>query len=97
MPIAQSPKPKSGQTDKKQRPAAEFRDGTLRVSIWPNTGSDGITRHNVSVTRSYQTGDKWNKTSSLGRLDIQRAIKLLNRADDWIFNTRTRDTEAAAA
>ncbi len=96
MPIAQQPKPESAQP-KKARPAAEFRDSNLRVTIWPSSGSDGILRHNVVLTRSYQSNGKWSETSYLGRLDLQRAIKLLDRADDWIFNTASREREAASA
>jgi len=97
MPIAQNPKPESAQSKKASRPSAEFRDTNLRVTIWPNTGTDGVLRHNVILTRSYQSNGKWSETPYLGRLDLQRAIKLLDRADDWIFNTPSREREAAAS
>lgn len=94
MPIAQQPKPESAQP--KARPAAEFRDSNLRVTIWPKNGADGILRHNVILTRNYQSNGEWTETPYLGRLDLQRAIKLLDRADDWIFNTASRERQAAA-
>lgn len=97
MPTAQNPKPESAQPQKVSRPVAEFRDSNLRVTIWPNTASDGVLRHNVILTRSYQSNGKWIETPYLGRLDLQRAIKLLDRADDWIFNTASREREASAA
>lgn len=99
MPTAQYPKPESDVTKPKNRPAAEFRDTNLRVTIWPSVGKDGVTRHNVIISRSYQSNGIWKETQYLGRLDLQRAIKLLNRADDWIFNTaaRTREIESQAA
>lgn len=95
MPVAQQPKPESTQPKKLIRPAAEFRDSNLRVTIWPKASDDGILRHNVILTRSYQSNGKWSETPYLGRLDLQRAIKLLDRADDWIFNTAAREREAA--
>ncbi len=94
MPIAKEPKP--GQAAPSKRPAAEFRDSNLRLTIWPNTGSNGATHHTIILTRSYQSNGKWNETSSLSPLDLQRAIKLLDRADDWIFNTAARIREAEA-
>ena len=92
MPIAQNPKPESAQP-KKARPVAEFRNSNLRVTIWPNTSGDGILRHNVILTRSYLSNDKWSETPYLGALDLQRARKLLDRADDWIFNTASRERQ----
>ena len=94
MPTAQQAKP--GSVQSKARPAAEFRDSNLRVTIWAKTNSDGVVRHNVILTRSYQSNGKWSETPYLGRLDLQRAIKLLDRADDWIFNTANREREVAA-
>ena len=83
MPIAKNPK--SDYSASNGLPAAEFRDANIRVAIWPNKGDDGITRYSVKLTRSYQAGGEWKQTSYLGRFDLQRARKLLDRADDWIF------------
>ena len=87
MTIAKNPK---NQTQA-NRPATEFREGNIRVTIWPITGGDGTNRYSVIISRSYQTEGKWKSTSYLGRYDIQRTRKLLDRADDWIFQNHVGD------
>ncbi|RYD76890.1 MAG: hypothetical protein EOP84_16300 [Verrucomicrobiaceae bacterium] len=97
MPIAKNPK---SDDFTRNLPSAEFRDSNIRVAIWPSTGDDGITRYSVKLTRSYQAAGEWKQTSYLGRFDLQRARKLLDRADDWIFVKggveASQDSEAAA-
>ncbi|MEO5913334.1 MAG: hypothetical protein ABIS50_03810 [Luteolibacter sp.] len=85
MPTAQAPKSESEHLQKPDRPAAEFRDANIRVAVWEKIDENGISRHSVSLSRSYSTNGQWKTTHYLGKLDLQRAKKLLDRADDWIF------------
>ena len=51
-------------------PATKFRDGTLQVTVWRNTGDKG-TYYSVNPSRSYRQGDDaWKETDSLNADDL---------------------------
>lgn len=65
------------------KPAKEFRFGTVKVTVWANTTNAGQ-RHNVTLGRLYKDGEEWKTSDSLGRDDLLEAAKLLDLAHTWI-------------
>jgi hypothetical protein len=75
-------------------PAIKFRDGTLQVTVWRNTGDRG-TYYTVNPTRSYKNGDDaWKETDSLGQDDLLAMAELLREAYAWIRNQKRADSKA---
>jgi hypothetical protein len=65
-------------------PAIKFRDGTLQVTIWRNTGDRGK-YYTMNPTRSYKSGDDaWKETDSLNADDLLAMAELLREAYAWI-------------
>jgi hypothetical protein len=60
-------------------PVAKFRLGYVTASVWKNEDF-----HNVTVSKSYKDGDEWKDTDSLGAGDIMNAVRVLQRAEDFI-------------
>jgi hypothetical protein len=65
---------------KGNKPAAKFRIGFVTATVWKN--GDGF--FNVDVSKSYKDGDEYKDTNSLGSGDILNAVKVLERAEEWI-------------
>jgi hypothetical protein len=75
-------------------PAMKFRDGTLQVTVWRNTGDNG-TYYTVNPSRSYKKGDdEWRETDSLGQDDLLAMAELLREAYVWIRNQKRADSKA---
>ena len=66
------------------RPVHVIRHGRVKIAIWQNE-TDAGPRHNATVSRIYKDGDEWKETSSLGRDDLLQAARVLQQANDWIF------------
>ena len=62
------------------KPAATFRIGFVKATVWKNDDF-----YNVSLTRSYKDdrGD-YKDGDSFGHADLQNAMKVLERAEDFI-------------
>jgi hypothetical protein len=75
-------------------PAIKFRDGTLQVTIWRNTGERG-TYYTANPTRSYKQGDDtWKETDSLSQEDLLPMAELLREAYAWIKTQKRADSLA---
>lgn len=76
-------------------PAIKFRDGTLQVTVWRNTTTEGKTYYSVNPTRSYKQGDdEWRETDSLGQDDLLAMAELLREAYAWIKAQKRADSKA---
>lgn len=75
-------------------PAIKFRDGSLQVTIWRNTGEKG-SYYTVNPTRSYKQGDEtWRETDSLNADDCLAMAELLREAYAWIKLQKRADAKA---
>ena len=66
------------------KPIAEVRIGRVKAAIWPNK-TEGRTRHNVTFSRLYKTGEEWKKKQSFGRNDLLVLAKVADQAHSRIF------------
>jgi hypothetical protein len=73
----------------KMKPVHEILLGRIRAAIWANhTDAHGIW-FNVTVTRRYKEGDRWQDTTSFGRDDLPLVAKAADMAFAWILNQPT--------
>ena len=72
------------QGESKAGPVHEVRLGRIRAAIWKNEIEAGV-RHNVTFSRLYKAGDKWQQSSSFGRDDLPLLAKVADLAHTWIF------------
>jgi hypothetical protein len=63
----------------KNQPAAKFRLGYVSATVWLNDKF-----YNVVLSKSYKDGDDWKDTDQLGAGDIMNAVRVLQRAEDFI-------------
>jgi hypothetical protein len=62
------------------QPAAKFRVGYVTATVWLNDKF-----YNVVVSKSYKDADdNWKDTDQLGHGDICNAVKVLERAEQFI-------------
>ena len=61
------------------KPAAKFRLGYVSATVWKNDEY-----YNVVLSRSYKEGDEWKDTDQLGTGDLMNAVRVLQRAEDYI-------------
>ena len=66
------------------QPVQEIRLGHIRASIWANQTDEGI-RHNITFTRVYKIGRRWQDTGSFGGDDLPIVSKVADRAHKWIL------------
>ena len=79
-------------------PVDEVRIGRIKATIWANTGTDGRTRYNVTLSRLYKTNEGWRRTQNFGRDDLLLLAKVIDQAHSSIFAlTADAADEAAAA
>ena len=81
---------------KQQKPVHEIRMGRIKATIWSNDTSNG-SRHNVTFSRLYKDGDKWEQSTTFGRDDLPLVMKVANQAHDWIFEQASSSSEREAA
>lgn len=65
------------------QPAAKFKIGLISAIVWANE-ANGRTHHNVVLSRSYKDGNDWKETDQLGHGDIMNAVRVLQRAEQFI-------------
>ncbi|WP_425395027.1 hypothetical protein [Aeoliella sp.] len=83
----------SNNTQPKNRPVAEFADGSLKIAIFenPRKEGDGV-RFSGKLTRSYRDAEgQWHETQALSGSEYLRAANLLVQA----YN-RERELKAEA-
>lgn len=61
------------------QPAAKFRIGYVAATVWENDKF-----YNVVLSRTYKDGDEYKESSSLSHPDLMNAVKVLQRAENWI-------------
>ena len=64
---------------KANQPAAKFRVGYVTATVWLNDKF-----YNVVLSKSYKDGDEYKDTDQLGHGDIMNAVKVLERAEEFI-------------
>jgi hypothetical protein len=75
--------------EEKQKPAHEIRLGRIRAAIWANTSDRGEVWFNVTVSRLYKDGQRWQQTTSYRRDDLPLVSKVVNVAYAWIWEQET--------
>lgn len=76
------------------QPALKLRDGTLSVTIWRNTSTEGKTYYTANPQRSYRQGDDtWKETDSLNADDLLAMSELLREAYAWIRTQKRADAK----
>ena len=69
----------------KQKPTHEIRLGRIRAAIWANQSENREVWFNVTVSRLYKEGDKWQDTSTFRRDDLPIVAKVIDMAYAWIW------------
>jgi len=60
-------------------PAAKFRLGYVTATVWLNNE-----HYNTVLSKSYKEGEDWKETDQLGTGDLMNAVRVLQRAEEWI-------------
>jgi hypothetical protein len=61
------------------QPAAKFRLGNVTATVWLNNQ-----HYNTVLSKSYKDGDEYKDTDQLGTGDLMNAVRVLQRAEEWI-------------
>lgn len=69
----------------KEKPTHTIPNGRIQAAIWKNRRADGREWFNVTFTRSYKVGDKWEDTASFGREDLPVLALTAVQAFAWIW------------
>ena len=64
------------------QPIAKFRIGYVTATIWQNDKY-----YNVVLSKAYKDGDEWKDTDQLGHGDLMNAVRVLQRAEEFMANT----------
>lgn len=75
-------------SDKKNKPLETLRRGALKIAIWSNSTDKGIRYSTDGVVRSYPDPNQegqWKETRSLSNGELLQAARLLQLADDFIY------------
>ena len=70
----------------KQKPVHEIRLGRIRAAIWANQTDSGEIWFNVTVSRLYNDGTRWQDTTTYRRDDLPLVSKVTDMAHVWIWN-----------
>jgi hypothetical protein len=77
----------------KNRPVFAKNFGFIRLAIWRNV-NDGVTWHNVAITRRYKDGTNWKEAPTFNGLgDLAQVAAAVALAQDWIAK-REEETPA---
>ena len=68
------------------KPAAEYRLGRIKTTIWANHTAAGEVWFNVQVVRLYLEGNQWQESTSFGRDDLPIVAKAADMAFAWIWS-----------
>jgi hypothetical protein len=60
-------------------PAAKFRLGSVTATVWLNNE-----HYNTVLSKSYKDGEDWKETDQLDTGDLMNAVRVLQRAEEWI-------------
>jgi hypothetical protein len=80
----------------KQKPAAEFRMGRIRCTVWANQHEQRGTWYSMTLTRSYKDGDQWKTATSFGADDLLVIGEVCRRARWWIQEQYTKGSQSNA-
>lgn len=80
----------------KQKPVHEIRLGRIRAAIWANQTESRDVWFNVSVTRLYKDGDRWQDTATFRRDDLPIVAKVVDMAYAWIWGQEVPATQDEA-
>lgn len=81
----------------KQKPVHEIRLGRIRAALWANKSESGDVWFNVTVSRLYKDGDRWQDTSTFRRDDLPIVAKVVDMAYAWIWGQEVpADSDEAA-
>ncbi len=69
----------------KQKPVHEIRLGRIRAAIWANQTESRDVWFNVTITRLYKEGDRWQDTATFRRDDLPIVAKVVDIAYTWIW------------
>lgn len=84
-PPAPADAPPSPTNGDRQPPAAEFRLGRIRATIWANFSENHGTWYSIVVTRSYKDGQgNWKTAQSFGRDDLLVVGEVTRLAYHWV-------------
>ena len=61
------------------KPVAEFRLGNVTATLWLNGRF-----HATVISKSYRDGEGWKNTDQLSTGDLMNAVRLLQRAEEYI-------------
>jgi hypothetical protein len=64
---------------KENQPAAKFRLGYVTAIVWKNGDF-----YSTVLSRSYKEGEDWKDTDQLASGDLMNAVRVLQRAEDYI-------------
>lgn len=64
---------------KANQPAAKFRLGFVTATVWLNGE-----HHTTVLSRSYKDGEDWKDTDQLSSGDLMNAVRVLQRAEEYI-------------
>ena len=81
------------------RPVANFTgSGGIQVAVWKHKSANDHDVYSIRIERSYKDDDgNYKSTAYLRDNDLLRVGKLLELADDWIEQDKSRQRPAAAA
>ena len=65
------------------KPTHEVRLGSIKAAIWRNQTETGV-RHNVTFSRLYKNGEKWDSADNFGRDDLLLLGKVADLTHTWI-------------
>ena len=66
------------------KPVSELRIGAVKATVWENE-IGGITRHNITFSRLYKDGERWNTTQTFGRNDLLVLAKVADQTHSRVF------------
>ena len=69
-----------------RKPVDEVRIGRVKGTIWKNGTEFDAPRYNVTFSRLYKDGDKWQNTQSFGRNDLLTLAKVADLAHTRIYS-----------
>ncbi len=72
-----------------QKPMAEVKTGSIKAIIWKNAAENGAT-FNVTFDSLHKEGDKWKRTSTLGRDHLLLLAKVADQTHTEFFNSSRR-------
>jgi len=61
------------------QPAAKFRLGSVTATVWLNNE-----HYDTVLSKSYKDGEDWKETDQLSAGDLMNAVRVLQRAEEWI-------------